>query len=317
MALYEKDGIISTQTETISRFMDFKDTDQLNVEVKQLDDKGISYHVSHETNRLEMYEKAKQKEHKLTETALVLNQGGYPRPEQYMKEIQLKDTEELLFIPGSYSKIEEYTKNFLNSKDFYTKNRVFYKLGLLLHGPPGNGKTSLIRYMVNNMLPKDCMKIWCNTVPNLEFVQEFKKSDKLKVFIFEELTTALAHHSTVKQFLEFMDGEHSVENSIVIATTNYPENLPGNVVDRKGRFDLIQKIDNPSNDDRAAIVEHYFKTSNDEMVELTNGMTFADIKEIYLLNKVHGMSFEDAVKDLKNHKELVSNTFAEKRKIGI
>ena len=231
-------------------------------------------------------------------------------------EVQTQRTDSF-FLP-EYQELNDYISTFSQSKDFYKKENLIYKSGIVLYGHPGNGKSSWIRYIMNNkILPEDTTFIWCNILPPQSFIDEFKKIDCLKVFIFEEITSNLNNSQEVKQFLTFMDGEQSLDNAIFIATTNNPEQLPQNVIERPGRFDLIVEIDNPKEKSREVILKHYFKEDySEDMIQTSKGLSHAEIMYAFILAKKHQVGFSSAVKKLKDHKEFVKRGFEKYKKIG-
>lgn len=247
-----------------------------------------------------------------------LKNGRYPLPGEYMEILDLREKEEVYNLPETYDSIYEYLTNFIDKKDVYDKNKIFYKSGLLFYGPPGNGKTCFIRKLASEVLPKDALVVWCETIPSNSFRKALMSYPGLKVFIFEELTTMLYNSTSVAKFLEFMDGEKSVDNAVYIATTNYPENLPGNVVERPGRFDRVIKFDNPNKETRKYLFKEVYKMDvGEEVINETEDFSVAQIKEVFLQVTIHDKTSEEAVRFIKDHKEFVKNNFQESRKIGI
>lgn len=231
---------------------------------------------------------------------------------------EIKVTRNDSFFLPEYEKLNEKLFSFIKNKDFYTENKLFYRLGMLLYGFPGNGKTSWLRWLLNNnILPKDTTVIWCKELPGDTYIQAFKTLPGIKIFIFEEITAMTNHPDAVREFLQFMDGEQTLDNSVYIATTNHPEQLPQNVVERPGRFDLIFEMDNPGLETREVILKNYFKDKFEpNMILDSEGLSHAEIKEAFISSVLNQGTFKDAVKNAKKHKQFVKNGFEKYKKIG-
>lgn len=237
---------------------------------------------------------------------------------QYFKEVELRQ-DDTLALGSQYGEVQKYIKTFLNRRDFYQKNNLIHKLGVLLYGTPGEGKTAFVRWIIDE-LPKDSIKIWCNgNIPDSTIAKRLKALPQLKVLIFEELATNINNSSYLRKFLEFMDGENSMDHSLIIATTNYPHNLPLNVVERPSRFDKIVKVGDHNKEVRISLLKKFLDQSEvpDEFVNATKGKTVAQIKELCLLSRIHGLEFFEAVRKSDEHKELIKTAFVKPKSMGI
>jgi hypothetical protein len=217
-----------------------------------------------------------------------------------------------------YKILDEYLTSFVANEDFYKQNELVHKAGILLYGPPGNGKSSYIRYLyLNKILPKDTIFIWSKIIPPQEFLEEINKIDAVKVFVFEEITTTLRSDIRLDRFLQFLDGEETIGKSIIIATTNHPELLPENLTIRPSRFNKIIEINNPNEKGRELILKRFFKDKyNDDMLKLTKDLSFDQVKESFIISITNGMDFAKAINAVKNHKKMVEDSFNKYKKIG-
>lgn len=125
--------------------------------------------------------------------------------------------------------------NFRQSKRIYKKKSIPYVLNILLHGEPGNGKSSLIKAiatkynmhigmcLVNNIPEKNAPLLYSTAVKNTLFVWEdlrFGESDKVRNEQFITKST----------FLNILDGVYTVPGTINILTTNYLNELDTNII---------------------------------------------------------------------------------------
>ena len=229
-------------------------------------------------------------------------------------------TEPLIDLDDISKRMEKDINIFLESKDLYEKHGILYKLGILAYGDPGNSKTSAARRTIKNLMHLNPVVIFLNDdLFSRDFIEKIKLTlpDRLKIFIFEELTTHL-NNRDLKKLLDFLDGESSLSNCIVIGTTNYPENLPGNIVDRASRFDKLYKFDNPSEGDRTKLIQHILeRVPTAQELSLSKGLSIANLKEACLRSLVGKQNLEDSLKSLKLRAELVKKSFsAPKELIG-
>ena len=121
-----------------------------------------------------------------------------------------------------------------------------HKLGILLHGRQGTGKTSLMNYMARYLLnEKNAVVFFCNDRNQLEtaigIASDIREiQDTPIVFISDEFERfADQHESYIKNFL---DGKDSINNTLFLAATNYLERVPETLKNRPSRFKVVNEI---------------------------------------------------------------------------
>lgn len=179
--------------------------------------------------------------------------------------------------------------------------------------------TSLIRSIISSHVEKGAIIIFVSeSIPSIKFIKkiQFTLKDKLKIFVFEELTNFFEHNKA-EEALTFLDGEHSIDKSVIFATTNYPEKLPGNIVDRPSRFDKLYAIKNPDQVARGILIKHYLKRdATEEEITITDKMSTASIKESCVMSLVRDVELTESVKEMKKTSEVVKKNFSEQNKMG-
>jgi cell division protease FtsH len=226
---------------------------------------------------------------------------------------------------GGYTDIKEelaQVLDFVKFPDEYEKYGVRLVKGLLLEGPPGNGKTLMARCFAGeaNMNFVTCsgaefnekyVGVGASRVRELfTFVQ---KNEPCILFIDE--VDALARKrgdddqpsngerdQTLNQLLVLMDGFHSDKKILVIGATNRVDTLD-NAILRPGRFDKIIHIPNPDATTRREIIDiHVAKkpvnASTDEMVRLTKGFSGAQIENLLNEATLYGIRHKSLPVDL-------------------
>jgi hypothetical protein len=150
-----------------------------------------------------------------------------------------------IFLPkGVVENLVARLQLFFEQKHFYIRNNIPYRLGLLLHGVPGTGKTSLINalaayfnlpIMVTDKVEN--LKKLQNAPARIVVLEDvdriFKKEPKKESSLFQDLVA----ETNLCELLNFIDGLDSPQNQILIMTTNHIEDLDPALI-RPGRIDV-------------------------------------------------------------------------------
>lgn len=231
--------------------------------------------------------------------------------------------DEIVELDGEYDHPVKDIEDFLDpeAEKYFKEVGVLQKMGILLYGLPGNSKSVTLRSILKKAVPtSNAVVVYVSgEVPSHDFLDKMRNTmeNNLKVFIFEEITSNLVQHRSVERVLNFLDGEQSLNKMITLATTNFPEKLPENVVDRPSRFDKLYKFGPPSPENRRRLLKHFLQRDPQESeVQKTEGKSIADIKEIVTLTKVSRKTFVEALKVIEDRKRLVKGAFMEVKKVG-
>lgn len=215
---------------------------------------------------------------------------------------EINREDEILELGNAFAKVKGYVKDFLGKKEVYESVKTPYKLGILMWGPPGNGKSLLLSRLIEEH--PEAIVIYMDPsspIPSRLFMSKLDAltKDTLKIFVFEELTTNL-DSKYVGWLLSFLDGEASIANSINIALTNYPEALPENVVNRPSRFDKLVHFDNPEPEERKKVFHHFMgREASEAEIKETAGFSIAGIKELCMSVRINDLTFLEALDILK------------------
>lgn len=203
-------------------------------------------------------------------------------------------------------------KKFIQKEQWYLNHGIPYQYGILLHGQPGVGKTSLIKaiaselgyniyYLPPNKLseiehalttcPEKCVVVIEDIDSNNTVHKRVeKKSSNDNDFLESILKISLS------DILNSLDGLNNVHGRFLICTTNHFDSLDKALI-RPGRFDLIAEIGYVDNEILEQFINFYFpdKKINYKNLKLQKNITVANLQNMILLGK----ECEEIIKKIK------------------
>ncbi len=231
--------------------------------------------------------------------------------EQVMEEVEVRAThltyEDIGGLRREIGLIREMIELPLRHPELFQKLGIDPPKGVLLHGPPGTGKTMIAKAVANetdaNFVsisgPEIMSKYYGESEKQIrEIFEEAEKSAPTIIFIDEidsiapkrEEVTGEVERRVVAQLLSLMDGLKSRGQVIVIAATNRP-NAIDPALRRGGRFDREIEIGIPDRLGRLEVLQIHTRgmpLSEDmaegkgmrEMADMTHGFVGADLSSL-------------------------------------
>lgn len=229
---------------------------------------------------------------------------------------------------------------FFNNLHIYDELEIDQKARkILLYSDPGMGKSSTITEYCREALATDpgtIVMIWPtesvkakSLLPFLADTVIYNEKATRLILVAEDIGgderegsgNARAVDSSMLEMLDGISNTFKIP-TLIIATTNYPQNLLSALADRPGRFDNIIKLNPPSAVERVEIMEFFAKRPlTDEEKEVisdkkVNKFSIAHLKETVIRSRLHQKSIAQCIQELLNHKQLFQNNFSDKRDMG-
>lgn len=153
-----------------------------------------------------------------------------------------------------------------------------HRRGIILHGKPGTGKTSLVRALIPTLLAHNAIVLIDPGADPLErlFIPAIRLCDPDRpiVLIWDEFERTTSYSQ--KELLQLLDGLNSPDHLLTIGTTNFIERIPDALKKRPSRFGLVLEMPQLNFDARRNYAVTKFPMLDDDMIHSVTDMT-ADV----------------------------------------
>lgn len=247
---------------------------------------------------------------KLPAGAYEFHQGGMMSPTRF-QPVRLTDEHVVEMDTKPFQRVMGMTRKFFDPSIHAKANRygVTHRMGILMYGPQGTGKSVLVRQVVRELAEaNDAVAIAAHPQTVRMAVELAREGAPRRpiIVIWEEFEEHQGWSPTIK---DLMDGFDSPENVLYLATTNYLERIEDALVRRPGRFSQVLEVGYFDRDDRARFVDTLLSmwqvTPEDRgtldlegVLEATEDKSADDIKSILLNALIYGLPPEETVADM-------------------
>ena len=219
-----------------------------------------------------------------------------------------KDDDLIRFKDSVSDKIVNEFEEFWKKKHIYEEYKEPHKRGYLLHGPPGSGKSCLVKMIISDFIRKydGIVLLYTNYFMEGTKLLRIIEPDRKILLVLEDLDSIVSREHSEQEVLQVLDGAFPLANTVVLATTNFPEKIPARIKNRPSRFDRIEKIGYPDEDTRKIYILNKSKVVKKNSPELTlwlkdtKKFSLAHIKELILSTEVFGLEYKEQLKRLKD-----------------
>ena len=233
-------------------------------------------------------------------TSITLNPKAVEISEEKVLEVTYED---IGGIEEEVTKVREMVELPLKHPEIFEKLGIQPPAGVLLHGPPGSGKTLLAKAVANeseaNFVlvngPEIMNKFYGESERKIRSIFEEAEKNAPSIIFFDEIdaiapkreeTYGEVERRVVSQLLTQMDGLKKRGKVIVIGATNRP-NAIDPALRRPGRFDREISIGVPNKKGRLNILKIHTRlmpltkdVSLEKLADVTHGFVGADLSAL-------------------------------------
>jgi transitional endoplasmic reticulum ATPase len=232
---------------------------------------------------------------------LIKVQGGATPPREKVGTTY----EDIGGLRKEINKIREMIELPLKHPELFQRLGIEAPKGVLLHGPPGCGKTLIARAVANETDaaffhvsgPEVIHKFYGESEAHLRAIFDKAKQNAPAIVFLDEIDAIASKREEIRgdqqverrvvaQLLALMDGLQSRGEVIVIGATNIPDTLDP-ALRRPGRFDREMVISVPDKNGRWEILQVHTRgmplasdVSLERLAEITHGFVGADLEAL-------------------------------------
>lgn len=244
-------------------------------------------------------------------------------------EVQKANWDDVILKQEFKNQIQNDVNGFYQQEKVYKELGIPWKRGILMHGPPGNGKTISMKAIMKTApatpLYVRSFQHWRGPEAAMKEVFDKARQNAPCLLVLEDLDTLIDERSR-SFFLNQLDGLDGNDGMLIIGTTNYLDRIDPSLSKRPSRFDRKLLFDIPDREERALYCRYWQRklAANDKVdfpdalvdaiAGMTDGFSFAFLKEAFVSTLVliatgsETREFGDAVKrTIKNLKKEIGD----------
>lgn len=211
---------------------------------------------------------------------------------------------------GNAGEIISDIEKFWDMEEKYVAYKMPYKRGLMLSGPPGTGKTCIIKLILADIIQRGGICIETDGYHIGNFKDGYEKIRAIQpdipiVGVMEDM-----HGDRISSgLLNMLDGLVPLHKVVMIGTTNHPDSFPDAIINRPGRFDAHYRIMPPSGEARKVFLENFVAAEDLARIDLakwiedTEGFSMGHLKELVVSVMVLGKGYDEMIGRLRTMKE--------------
>jgi transitional endoplasmic reticulum ATPase len=238
----------------------------------------------------------------LHDEVYIYEDGYWEKDKTLFSAVSKASWDDVIIKPSMKTSIINDVDSFFGSRETYLQYNIPWKRGVILHGPPGCGKTISIKALMNavrkqgvsNLYVKSFKASGCQS-DQASIRQIFVKARAVApaLLIFEDLDS-LVTDELRSFFLNEVDGVEENNGLLIIGSTNHIDRLDTSITKRPSRFDRKFHFKAPSEQERRLYCQYWqAKLESNPYIDFTyeacqavaaatEGFTFAYLKELFV-----------------------------------
>jgi hypothetical protein len=192
--------------------------------------------------------------------------------------------EDIVYPATLRDRIERATIRFERHAPALRSAGIHLRRGLLLYGPPGNGKTLAAMYLVSNLSGRTTIVVESGGLDALDAACQLARSLSPATIVIEDVDLVgsrremqvLGANATLSHLLDQMDGFREDADVLFVLTTNRAEHLEPALAARPGRIDELIEVPLPDADCRLRLFELYARRLPHDIADWSDAVAQSD-----------------------------------------
>lgn len=225
--------------------------------------------------------------------------------------IPIKSSDDLIkFKTGDIAHVMKTANRFFTqrTRDTYKELKIAHKIGMIFYGTHGTGKTSTCMLIMKELVDQYNSICIDGTSVSLNFIKNIiarirELQDNPIVLFVDEFDSSIAREED--NWLTFLDGTDAINNLIFIGCTNYIDNIPDRIKNRKSRIKYTFEIKSLPLEVYREYVQDRLPKETPEIIQKFSflaeqeGLTLDQLKHAIIDYRLDCVSIEEAITDVK------------------